>query len=68
MVTRADSVFQEEPADMINPCGAEARMRLGNWVNVNVADALAPCVTKSSEAIVLTIQDDRFLVFYKKSF
>ena len=30
------SVSQEEPGDVINPCGAEARMILGNWVNTGL--------------------------------
>ena len=38
----------------VNPASAEAGMVLVNLVNTMAGDALAPCITKSSSAIVLT--------------
>ena len=40
-----------------NPCGAESRIFWENWVNTMAVDALAPCVARSSVAIVMPVWD-----------
>ena len=40
---------------MVNPSGAEARILRAKKVDINVTDALAPCVAGLPSAIVLTV-------------
>ena len=40
-----------------NPSGVGTRIFKENWVNTMAADALAPCIARSSAAMVLTLQD-----------
>ena len=45
---------------------AGARMFRENEVNSIDADALAPCVSRSSAAMILTVQDKQVLVLYNE--
>ena len=51
-----------------NLSDAEIEMFRDNWVNNKAADALAPCVTKSSATMVLTMQDIQVLAIHEKRF
>ena len=48
--------------------GDGTRIFRENWVNTIAADALAPCVARSSAAMALTMQDKQILVFHKAGF
>ena len=48
---------------VFNPFGAELGMFRDNSLNIITSDALAPCITRSSAAVVLTAQDKQVLVF-----
>ena len=51
----------------LDPSGAEDGIFQENKVN-SVADALAPCVARSSAAMVLTVQDNDILIFHEARF
>ena len=48
----------------INPFGAYIRLFGAYQVNSIVADALAPCVTRSSATMLLIMQDKHGLIFH----
>ena len=52
----------------LSPSGAETSIIQANWIITKAADALAPCVTKASAAMILTMNDKQILVFSKKCF
>ena len=50
------------------PDSAEPRIFRESWVSIMVADALAPCVVRSSAVMPLVIQTTRILIFHVKVF
>ena len=61
--------FYIESSDSVvlfNISNAEIRILQDNQVITIAADALAPCITKSSAAIALTMQDKWVLVFHRE--
>ena len=53
---------------LINPYGTDTEILCVNLVNTMAADVLAPCVTRPSEAMVLTMQDKGLFVFHGEGF
>ena len=51
-----------------NPSCAENWILQENNINTLAADTLAPCVTRSSAAMVLSIQDKFVFVFFEEEF
>ena len=51
----------------VKPPGAETGIFQENYVSTMGADALAPSVTRSSATMLLTMQDEEFLVFHENS-
>ena len=52
----------------INPYGTEYGIFWKNYVSSMAADALAPCLTKTPVAMILTMRDNQLLVFNKGKF
>ena len=52
----------------LNSTGAETGLFCDNKVNIMAADALTPCIIRTSAAIVLTVQDKQNLVFHEEGF
>ena len=52
----------------VNPSGAEAEIFWDNLVSTVAADAVDPCITKSSATMELVMQNERDLVFHKEGF
>ena len=48
--------------------GAANRIFWTNWVNTMAADALAPCIARSSATMVLTVQGKWIFVFHEDEF
>ena len=46
-----------------SPSVAETRIFSANLVNTMTADALAPCIARTSTAMILILQDKRVVVF-----
>ena len=55
-------------SEFLNPSGSEVRIYCYNQINIMTADALAPCVAKSTASMILTVRDKYILVFLKKIF
>ena len=53
---------------VVNLTGAENGIFRYRYVNTMIADDLAPCVARSSATIVLTLQDERVLIFHEVKF
>ena len=54
--------------DAVHSSGAESGIFRENWVNPMAADALAPCVARTSAAMALTMHDKEPFVFYDEYF
>ena len=52
----------------LSPCDAETGILKAIYINTMAPDALAPCVARPSEAMVLNMQDKWVLVFHKGRF
>ena len=50
---------------IFNLYGAETEIFWDHWVNTITADALAPCVARSSAIMVLTKHDKQVLTFHE---
>ena len=48
----------------MNPSGVETSIFWDNYINTMAANGLAPHVTRSSTAMVMTMQDKKVFVFY----
>ena len=51
-----------------NPFDAAARIVQQNKVNIMAAEALAPCVARTSAAMVLNMQNKQVFAFYEERF
>ena len=65
----ADTVNLKSPGVLIhiNPSD-ESGIFQDDQVNIIAANALAPCITRSSAAMVLAMQDKQVFVFHKVGF
>ena len=51
-----------------NYAGTETKIFRENQANTTATDAFPPCVTMSSTAMVLAMQDNRIIVFHNDGF
>ena len=65
------SVTPEPPGSekrQVNPSSAETRSCLDNKVSTTATDTLAPFITRTSAAIILTPQHKEILIFQEEIF
>ena len=50
----------------VNPCGADAGIFRDNFVSTMAVDALAPCVARSSTAMLLIMWDKQIPTIHRE--